>query len=120
MADIQGVEVPLEDEEAKEEETSAQKRNSFVKFLRSILFAGREDEEDEMLRKKKKPLPHWLIYIGYVFSLSVSFLFCLSVCLSVCMGIQITHLFLIEECLKEKSLLISLFVPVCTHRPYFP
>ena len=102
MADIQGVEVPLEDEEAKEEETSTQKRNSFVKFLRSILFAGREDEEDEMLRKKKKPLPHWLIYIGYGFL--YLFLF-FSVCLSACLPVWVFKsliCFLLRSVLKKK------------------
>ena len=36
-----------------------------VRFVRSILFAGREDDDDELEHKKRKPLPHWLIYIGY-------------------------------------------------------
>lgn len=43
------------------------KHNKRVNFLKSILFAGREDDDDEKMKKKKNPLPHWLIYIAYFF-----------------------------------------------------
>ena len=43
-----------------------------VRFFRSILFAGREDDDDELENKKTKPLPHWLIYIGYFLCFVVS------------------------------------------------
>ena len=42
----------------KYEEKERQVHNKRVKFIESICFAGRPDDE-------KGPLPHWLIYIGY-------------------------------------------------------
>ena len=52
-----------EEEEEEEEETKAY--NDRLHFIRSICFSGRAAEED---RKKKKPIPHWLIllYIRYI------------------------------------------------------
>lgn len=50
-----------------EEEGKVKKHNKRVNFLKSILFAGREDDDDEKMKKKKNPLPHWLIYIAYFF-----------------------------------------------------
>ena len=49
-------------EEIKEEEET-EAYNDLLRFIRSICFAGRADEEDG---KKNKPLPHWLIYIAYL------------------------------------------------------
>ena len=72
VADVAGVELPLEEEEAREKQESIKQRNKLVRFFRSILFAGREDDDDELENKKKKPLPHWLIYIGYFLCFVVS------------------------------------------------
>ena len=47
---------------AEQEMLNLKKYNSRVKFFRSIFFPGGEDEEAD----KKKPLPHWLIYIAYM------------------------------------------------------
>ena len=49
----------------KEKKTAEEEYTSCLKFLRSILFAGSEDDKEQRLQKKMKPLPHWLIYIAY-------------------------------------------------------
>ena len=46
-----------------EEEQETEAHNDRLRFFQSICFAGRADEEDG---RKKKPLPHWLIYIAYL------------------------------------------------------
>ena len=50
-------------EEEIEEEQETEAHNDRLRFIRSICFAGSADEEDG---KKKKPLPHWLIYVAYL------------------------------------------------------
>ena len=72
VAELAGVELPLEDEEVREKRENIKKRNRLVRFVRSILFSGREDDDDELNNKKTKPLPHWLIYIAYFLCFVVS------------------------------------------------
>ena len=52
-------------EEETEEEQEHRESQSRLKILKSLCFPGEEDDDEARAKKKKDPLPYWLIYIAY-------------------------------------------------------